>query len=209
MRIVVKHCVLGNLKIVDYSRVPDATNSAAIDPVFNITRITNEAGAVDYSWFWTGTTHVKSNGGGLAGVYVSFGRATGYMRDTWLDVHGVGAQRSDPKRGNPADWPTSHDPQGDSIRIYTYVRLVRGGAEFVEGAGSGAGAFAQPPANNQSSGEQPPAGATSPREAIDACNGLSETTACPFTAPHGEVNGICLSIVGQLACVPVGGPPSQ
>ena len=28
--------------IVDYSRVPDATGSAAIDPVFSITEITNE-----------------------------------------------------------------------------------------------------------------------------------------------------------------------
>ena len=39
--------------IVDYSRAPGATGSAAIDPVFNITQITNENGETDYPWFWT------------------------------------------------------------------------------------------------------------------------------------------------------------
>jgi hypothetical protein len=44
----------------------------------------------------------------------------------WLDVHGAGAQRSDPKSGNPTDYPKGRGPQGDAIRIYNYVRLVRG-----------------------------------------------------------------------------------
>ena len=48
----------------------------------------------------------------------------GYMNN-WQDVHGAGAQRSDPKTGDPADYPTGHGPQGDAIRIYNYVRLVR------------------------------------------------------------------------------------
>ena len=42
-----------------------------------------------------------------------------------MDVHGAGAQRSDPKAGNPADFPKGRGPQGDVIRIYNYVRLVR------------------------------------------------------------------------------------
>ena len=58
-------------------------------------------------------------------AYVTFGRAMGYMNSTWVDVHGAGAQRSDPKAGNPADYPTGNGPQGDAIRIYNYVRLVR------------------------------------------------------------------------------------
>jgi uncharacterized protein (TIGR03437 family) len=49
----------------------------------------------------------------------------GYMDGAWQDVHGAGAQRSDPKNGNPADYPTGHGPQGDAIRIYNFVRLVR------------------------------------------------------------------------------------
>jgi hypothetical protein len=42
-----------------------------------------------------------------------------------LDVHGAGSQRSDPKTGDPGDFPLGHGPQGDVVRIYNYVRLVR------------------------------------------------------------------------------------
>jgi hypothetical protein len=118
--------------IVDYSRAPDATGSAAIDPVFNITQITNEDGEVDYPWFWTGTTHVRFDGTGSSGVYICFGRAMGYMNGSWLDVHGAGAQRSDRKGGDSTGYTYEPDgyyfapsPQGDATRIYNYVRLVR------------------------------------------------------------------------------------
>jgi len=113
--------------IVDYSRSPDKTNSAAINPMFICTKIKNEAGKDDYPFYWTNTTHAASNGMGEYAAYVAFGRAMGYMNNSWVDVHGAGAQRSDPKSGNPAAYPTGHGPQGDAIRIYNYVRLVRGG----------------------------------------------------------------------------------
>jgi hypothetical protein len=112
--------------IVDYTRAPDVTDSAAIDPVFNATAITNEAGQADYPSYWSSTTHVNwSENGGRFAAYVAFGRAMGYMNSTWMDVHGAGAQRSDPKAGDAADWPTGNGPQGDAIRIDNYVRLVR------------------------------------------------------------------------------------
>ena len=44
-----------------------------------------------------------------------------------MDVHGAGAQRSDPKAGDPRNFPHGRGPQGDVIRIYNYVRLVRSG----------------------------------------------------------------------------------
>jgi hypothetical protein len=47
----------------------------------------------------------------------------------FADVHGAGAQRSDPKTGDPAAFPHGRGPQGDVIRIYNYVRLVRGGLD--------------------------------------------------------------------------------
>lgn len=112
--------------IVDYTRSPDATNSAAIDPIFNITAITNEAGQLDFPTFWTSTTHAR--GGpqtGFAAVYVAFGRAMGHMQGAWMDVHGAGAQRSDPKAGSASEYPQGRGPQGDAIRIDNYVRLVR------------------------------------------------------------------------------------
>ena len=72
--------------------------------------------------YWTGTTHGAA--GGRAAVYIAFGRAMGYMGE-WRDVHGAGTQRSDPKAGNPADFPQGRGPQGDAIRIDNYVRPVR------------------------------------------------------------------------------------
>ena len=117
--------------IVDYSRCPDVTNSAAIDPVFEVTPIKNEGGKKDYPCYWTGTSHVSSRGS--AGVYVAFGRGLGFMEDRRTgrkqlqDVHGAGCQRSDPKSGDPSQFSTGRGPQGDVVRIYNYVRCVRGG----------------------------------------------------------------------------------
>jgi hypothetical protein len=48
----------------------------------------------------------------------------GKMRNQAMDVHGAGAQRSDPKSGAGN---ISRGPQGDYIRVSNYVRLVRGG----------------------------------------------------------------------------------
>jgi hypothetical protein len=114
--------------IVDYSRSPSTTNSAAINSLFNCTQITNEAGVSDYGFYWSNTTFCSlTTTDGSDACYLSFGRAMGYMSSYggWIDVHGAGAQRSDPKTGNPSDYPTGFGPQGDAIRIYNYVRLVR------------------------------------------------------------------------------------
>ena len=113
--------------IVDYSRSPATTISAAIDAKFNCTGITNEAGENDFPFYWTSTTHANmSEKPGSAAVYVAFGRSLGNMGNNgWIDIHGAGSQRSDPKTGNPDDYAEGHGPQGDAIRIYNYVRLVR------------------------------------------------------------------------------------
>ncbi len=112
--------------IVDYSRSPITTDSAAIDPLFNCTEIINEAKQKDYAFYWSNTTHENWSAemGAGSASYVSFGRAMGYM-NKWMDVHGAGAQRSDPKTGNASDYPKGQGPQGDAIRINNYVRLVR------------------------------------------------------------------------------------
>lgn len=130
--------------IVDYTRSPDTTKSPSIDPKFSCTKIKNEGGKDDFPFYWTGTTHLDNMGA----VYVCFGRGLGFMtfgppkptshpnndppppppgggKPTLMDVHGAGCQRSDPKNGNPADYPTGKGPQGDVIRIFNYIRLVR------------------------------------------------------------------------------------
>ena len=121
--------------IVDYSRSPDTTSSAAIDPLFHSTQITNEAGQADYPFYWSSTTHASSNGQAETADYMAFGRALGYMNNAWVDVHGAGAQRSDPKSGDASKFPQGRGPQGDAIRIKNYGRLVRGGNVVAAPAG--------------------------------------------------------------------------
>jgi hypothetical protein len=130
--------------IVDYSRSPGTTSSAAISPLFITTPIVNEAGQGDYAYYWTSTTHANQMGGSSA-VYISFGRGLGYMNDTYLDVHGAGSQRSDPKTGDLADYPTTMGPQGDVRRLENYARCVRGGVseQIITGREADNSAFSQ------------------------------------------------------------------
>lgn len=109
--------------IIDYTRSPETSNSAAIDPIFKISTIKNEAGETDYPYFWTSTTHLDGPVPESSAVYIAFGKAVGKMRGKIMDVHGAGSQRSDPKTGKPM----SRGPQGDMIRVDNFVRVVRGG----------------------------------------------------------------------------------
>ena len=79
--------------ILDYTRSPDTTSSAAINPLVNVTSITNEEGRIDYPFFWVATTHVGYPDNGNAAAYLAFGRGLGYMNNEWRDVHGAGCQR--------------------------------------------------------------------------------------------------------------------
>ncbi len=118
--------------IVDYQRSMQATGSPSIDPVFSCTEITDEGGDANYGFYWTGTTHeaaVPFESGEFA-VYIAFGEALGWLTTpdssfVPADVHGAGAQRSDPKAGDPGQYPHGHGPQGDVVRIYNFVRCVR------------------------------------------------------------------------------------
>lgn len=131
--------------LVDYTRAPDAADAGhrgpALDPVFACTAITNEGGALDYPYFWTGTNFKDGTPDGVTAAYICFGRALGYMKTAGsssyrlLDVHGAGTQRSDPKSGSVTDFLLGTDaegrpvygrgPQGDVVRIRNFVRLVR------------------------------------------------------------------------------------
>ena len=111
---------------MDYTRAPDVTNSAAIDPLFFATTFDDPDGNPgQYGYYWTGTTHLDGPNPYSRAVYIAFGKAQGKMNGKLLDVHGAGAQRSDPKTGNPADYPKFHGPQGDVQYVFNYVRAVR------------------------------------------------------------------------------------
>lgn len=113
--------------IIDYRRIP------AIDPVFGL--------ADRAAYVWTSTTHRESpppgqprpfSAVGELAVYFAFGPALGRMEVPpgsgtwrWVDAHGAGAQRSDPKTAEPGGWPAGFGPQGDDIRGHNHVRCVR------------------------------------------------------------------------------------
>ena len=108
--------------IVDYDYAPDAADSAydgpAIDPMFSVSEITNEAGNADYPYYWTSTSaRFQSGGDFYYAWYIAAGRA---VNNEGADYHGAGAVRFDTKvEGGPA-------AEGGE-RYYNYVRLVRGG----------------------------------------------------------------------------------
>lgn len=108
--------------IVDYTRAPGATNSGnegpAIDPMFQTTGITNEAGIADYPYYWTSTSALFQGGQPYYYAwYVAFGRA---VNSEGLDFHGAGAVRFDTK--------VEGGPLGEGgERYYNFVRLVRDG----------------------------------------------------------------------------------
>ncbi len=158
--------------IVDYTRSPSTTQSAAIDSIFTVSSIKDEGGKTNYPFYWTSTTHASSNGNADLAVYIAFGEALGYISSPnggtkqLLDVHGAGAQRSDPKSGNPASsiYAQGHGPQGDVVRITNYARCVRaGGVTF---APNGSPSALRPTVTLQSSGNmqspQQPGGGQQP-----------------------------------------------
>ena len=206
--------------IVDYSRSPATTNSAAIDPLFNATAITDEAGQPDYPFYWSSTTHADASGGGTEANYVAFGKALGHMNNQWMDVHGAGAQRSDPKTGSASEFPQGHGPQGDAVRVNNYVRCVRGGN--VASTPNGDPISARPSMTVISTGIQQngpgglngqsdpqsgggltrPMGGTPPQAAISACSTSTQGETCEFNAPNGMIIGTWQipTAVGMRAC---------
>ncbi len=111
--------------ILDYSRSLQATNSAAINKIFNSSSFTDERNCTNYGYYWTSTTHENAKKGPKAAAYLCFGEALGYMNNMVQDVHGAGSQRADHKIGKAPDYTTSTSPQGDVRRIENYVRVVR------------------------------------------------------------------------------------
>lgn len=115
--------------IVDYDRIP------AIDPVFKLSD--------PKTYLWSSTTHLEgpppaSEAGrafqqaGELAVYAAIGQAQGFMEvppgsghRRWLDVHGAGAMRSDPKTALPGQFPQGFGPQGDDIRGHHLAICVR------------------------------------------------------------------------------------
>lgn len=194
--------------IVDTTRAPDTSNTAAINSLFQSTPITNEAGQPDYGYYWTSTTHLNRQTGATDAVYLAFGRALGYIGGTWVDVHGAGAQRSDPKTGDPANFPQGRGPQGDAIRILNYARCERGGvsAEILTGGevdpNATPSSVPAPETGVQATPTVDTGQGEPPTEALAACAGKTANTACQYDGLFGPMDGVCNELFGQLVCMP-------
>ncbi len=140
--------------IVDYTRSPATTRSAAIDPVFEASPVKAADGSKDYGFYWSSTTHASVRAADAA-VYVAFGRSNGWMHGQLLDAHGAGSQRSDPKTGDASKFPQGRGPQGDVVRILNVVRCVRGGVAKPRRSG--------PAVRAQPKGEARPRGGARPK----------------------------------------------
>jgi hypothetical protein len=209
--------------IVDYTRIP------AIDPIFSLTE--------SESWFWTGTTHLDSSMPDNA-VYIAFGRAYGVQTDGSLfDVHGAGAQRSDPKSGDPANYASGRGSPGqnDQVRIYNYARCVRGGAYSVVTGGEvdsisqGGLVYTNPPQSGQPSGGnqgnqqgQPPGGQQNQPPGLDLASAAAQLgiTEEQLRSALGDPEqgppdlreaaaslGISVDALESALGIPEGGPP--
>jgi hypothetical protein len=112
--------------IVDYSRSPKATGTSALSLVFGITD--------PKAYFWTSTTHLEGDGTrppvGSMALYVAFGEARSWAlspdgkKSILVDTHGAGAVLSEPKAGDPDDFPKGLPPDDDDVHIKNYVRCV-------------------------------------------------------------------------------------
>ncbi|WP_415718561.1 DUF1566 domain-containing protein [Maridesulfovibrio sp.] len=218
--------------IVDYTRSPKTSGSAAINPIFKVTD--------KESYYWSSTTHMDGPMGTDHAAYIAFGRGMGYFappRSTtkkWIDVHGAGAQRSDPKAGNPDNFPNGRGPQGDDIRIYNYARCVAAGTAKqydppyiqikslnMSKPGSGMGGMGgnrqgfqikqgmNYDMNQGKMGQSQGMGQGRnrqgpPPEAFTACIGKSQGDDCTVQTPRGKLSGTCISRNGQPFCAPSG-----
>lgn len=107
--------------LVDYGK----TDFPAINTKFFDTSVKSFESEQDAYYFWTSTTQGDFK---QTAAYVPFGQAWSKKNSDateYFDWHGAGAQRSDPKTGNPSDYEMASDMASDYISIKNWVRLVR------------------------------------------------------------------------------------
>ncbi|TXR53891.1 DUF1566 domain-containing protein [Reinekea thalattae] len=107
--------------LVDYEK---QSFPAINTDVFNVSLDSFDS-VEDAYYFWTSTTQGDFK---WTAVYVAFGQAWSKKNSDateYYDWHGAGAQRSDPKTGEPSDYELASEMASDYISINNWVRLVR------------------------------------------------------------------------------------
>lgn len=109
--------------LVDYEK----TTFPAINTHYFRVSVHSFESTDDVYWFWTGTTQGDFK---YTACYLAFGQAWSKKNSSatrYYDWHGAGAQRSDPKSGEPEDYELASEMASDFISTKNYVRLVRNG----------------------------------------------------------------------------------
>ena len=87
--------------ILDYTRAPQTTKTAAIDPIFYATEITDERGRPNYAGYWTSTTHLDGRYPGTDAIVVYFGEALGAFKTPGGGSMGSGMERRHQNMSGP------------------------------------------------------------------------------------------------------------
>ncbi|MCG8508640.1 MAG: DUF1566 domain-containing protein [Rhodospirillales bacterium] len=140
--------------ILDYSRSPQSTQSAAIDPVFGVTPITDEGGKPNYPGYWASTTHLDGRYPGTDAVVVYFGEAlgTGGSGGQGMGGPGGGGRQMPGSEGSRDRGPGMQGPGGGPGMqggMPGGGMRQRGGPGMRRGPGGGEGMQGRPPRPGQ------------------------------------------------------------
>lgn len=106
---------------VDHTRSSATTGLAALAPIF---RVSNPE---SYYWYWSGATLLE--GSSREAVQVAFGQTFGVFNGRLVNVHGAGAQRGDPKSGDPARYVNGPGPRTTTCASTTMCGWCANGKE--------------------------------------------------------------------------------
>ncbi|MFA6294459.1 MAG: hypothetical protein WC637_21895, partial [Victivallales bacterium] len=127
----------------------------------------------------------------------------------FTDVHGAGAQRSDPKTGDPSLFPHGRGPQGDVVRINNFVRCVRGGGVTLKSESSEKIATPAVPAEQSPMIEQPKGNNASEHFKRLDKNGDGKISKAEFDGPPEHFNLMDSNKDGYLTKDELRPPPPQ
>lgn len=111
--------------LVNYDNNVDVSRKPSISSVFQCSKREEPNGVLNYPYYWSSTTLLDGPKPGNQAAYVCFGKATAFFIDQYVDAHGTGAVRSDPKFLTKENYPVHFGPQGDLVYVKNYVRCVR------------------------------------------------------------------------------------
>jgi hypothetical protein len=111
--------------LVDYGNNVETSGRPSLSPLFKCTARNDPNGNLNFPYYWSSTTLLDGPRPGSQAVYICFGKASAFFGGRYVDSHGTGAVRSDPKFLSKESYPMPFGPQGDLVYAKNFVRCVR------------------------------------------------------------------------------------